>query len=114
MRSPVTEEWFSTTGEQLLKDFWIRLHQYKKGLQFRGGMNVKLNETESLVYKFIQKGTKDTNGLMGRTGKTRRTVLQAIHKLEDAGLVEKVGTARFVTYKLKEGAPCYTESHTAI
>lgn len=102
--SPDLEEWFSTNGEQLLKDFWIRLHQYKKNLQFRGGQGVKLNETESKVYEFIRKGTKDTNALMIRTGKSRRVVLEAVHKLVDAGMVEKVGTARFVTYKPKEEA----------
>lgn len=104
MVNPELEQWFDTTGKLLLDRFYHRLQEYKKGLQFRGGMSVKLNETETLVYHFIQKGTKDTNGLMGRTGKTRRTVLLAIHKLEDAGLVEKVGTARFVTYKPKEDA----------
>lgn len=104
MAKPELEEWFDTVGEQMLKDFWIRLYQYKKNLQFRGGNTVKLNETESKVYEFIKKGTKDTNALMIRTGKARMVVLKAINKLVDAGMVEKVGTARFVTYKPKEEA----------
>lgn len=102
MANPELEQWFATTGKEILDRFYHRLNEYKKGLQFRGGVSVKLNETEAMVYKFIQKGTKDTNGLADRTGLKLRTVRTAIHKLLDAGLVEKVGAARLVTYKAKE------------
>lgn len=66
---------------------------------------VKLNATESTVYDLIQRGAKDTNALIARMGKSRRVILQAVHKLLDVGYIEKLGAGRMTTYRvMKKGA----------